>query len=118
MPSILSRSQDRPSVELLWFQDCPNHQAARALLRDVLGELAAGTPIVDIDATDPAVAHRYRFPGSPTIRIDGRDIDPSFKDPDDYRPLCRLYWTSEGLRGVPERAWIETAILSWIAKAT
>ena len=39
-----------------------------------------GTPIVDIDATDQALAVRLRFSGSPTIRIDGRDVDPESVD--------------------------------------
>ena len=45
----------------------------------------------------------------PSIRVDGLDIDPGFVDPGDYTPRCRLYRTSEGLRGLPEPAWIEAA---------
>ena len=101
----------RPRVELLWFHDCPNHPAARALLDELLGALAPGATVDEIDATDPAVAQRNRFLGSPTIRIDGRDVDPSFQDPGDYTPRCRLYRTSAGLGGLPERAWIEAAIV-------
>ncbi len=99
-----------PRVELLWFQDCPNHRAVRTMLKEILGELASDVPIEDIDATNPVVARRYRFPGSPTIRIDGRDVDPSYRDPGDYTPRCRLYRTADGLRGVPERGWIEAAL--------
>lgn len=102
--------QSRPLVELLWFQDCPNHPAARALIDELLGDLAPGTTVHDIDATDPAVAQLHRFPGSPTIRIDGRDVDPTYQDPGDYTPHCRLYRTAEGLRGLPERAWVEAAL--------
>jgi hypothetical protein len=98
------------AVELLWFSDCPNHPAARALLQDVIAEVAPGTPIRDVDATNPATAGRLRFPGSPTIRVDGVDVDPSFIDPGDYTPRCRLYRTSAGLRGLPERSWIEDAL--------
>lgn len=99
-----------PRVELLWFADCPNHESARRLLADVLAELAPGVVVEDVDATDPAVARQRRFPGSPTIRVDGRDVDPSFRDPGDYTPRCRLYWTAGRLAGVPERHWIEAAI--------
>ena len=80
------------------------------MLREVLDELAPGTSIDDIDASKPTAALRHRFPGSPTIRIDGRDVDPSFQDPGDYTPRCRLYWTNEGLRRLPDRAWVETAL--------
>ena len=116
MSAVARRRTDHssPHVELLWFQDCPNHPAARAMLRELLDGLAPGTTIHDIDASDPGVAERYRFPGSPTIRIDGRDVDPSFHDPGDYTPRCRLYWTAEGLRGLPERGWVESALRSSI----
>ena len=98
------------SVELLWFKDCPNHEDARRLLNQVIAEVAPGTPIADIEVNDPVVAARLRFPGSPTIRVDGRDVDPRFRDPGDYSPRCRVYWAPSGLRGRPEREWIEAAL--------
>jgi hypothetical protein len=98
------------SVELLWFSDCPHREAARQLLADVLTDLAPRTPILDVDATDPTRAAALRFPGSPTIRVDGRDVEPGYVDAGDYSPRCRLYRTDEGLRGLPERRWIEDAL--------
>ncbi len=97
-------------VELLWFAGCPNHVPARALLQEVIADLAPGTPVEDIEASDPAIADALRFPGSPTIRVDGRDIDPGYRDLGDYTPRCRVFWTPEGLRGTPPRSWIEDAI--------
>lgn len=97
-------------LELLWFEGCANHPAARQMLEEVIAAVAPGTPITDVDATDPAVAERVRFPGSPTIRVDGRDVDPSYVDPGDYSPRCRLYRTSAGLKGLPERRWIVDAL--------
>ncbi len=102
-------------VQLLWFDGCPNYVSARALLAEVISDMAPGTPIEDIDASDPTVAAAHRFPGSPTIRIDGQDIDPGFRDPGDYTPACRVYWTPEGPRGVPPRAWIEDALRQSLA---
>ena len=64
-------------VELLWFEGCANHPAAASMLKEVIAELAPGTPIHDVDASDPAIADRLRFPGSPTIRVDGVDVDPT-----------------------------------------
>ncbi len=97
-------------IELLWFSDCPNHQAARALLREVVAEVSPESVIRDIDATDPGVAERLRFPGSPTIRVDGHDVQPGFEEPADYTPRCRLYWTEQGLARIPKREWIEAAL--------
>ena len=80
------------------------------MLQDVIDDVAPGTPVEVIDASDPGVAGAVRFPGSPTIRVNGRDVDPRFTDPRDYTPRCRLYWTDAGLRGLPERRWIEDAL--------
>jgi hypothetical protein len=57
------------------------------------------------------------FLGSPTIRVDGRDVDPSYRDPADYTPRCRVYWTAAGLRGLPERAWVESALQASLENA-
>ena len=108
--AMTDRTGHLPRIEFLWFEDCPNQAATRELLAEVVAELAPGTPIDDIDATDPAVATDQRFAGSPTIRIDGRDVDPAFEDPGDYTPRCRLYWTDDGLKGRPERSLIVDAL--------
>jgi hypothetical protein len=75
-------------VQLLWFSDCPNRPVARRMLTDAIDRLAPGTAIEEVDASDPAVAAAHRFPGSPTIRIDGIDIEPGYADPGDYTPRC------------------------------
>ena len=100
----------RHVIELLWFAGCPNHVAARRLLRDVVAELSPASVIRDIDATDPGVAERLRFPGSPTIRVDGRDVEPGFQDGADHTPRCRLYRTDRGLAPIPPREWIEATL--------
>ena len=100
----------RHRIELLWFSECPNYPAARRLLEAVIAEVQPGTEIAETDASDVGVAERVRFPGSPTIRVNGRDVDPAFVDPGDYTPRCRLYRTSVGLRGLPERQWIADAL--------
>ena len=97
-------------VELLWFSDCPNHPIARQMLADAIERIAPGTRIDEVDASDPEIAAAHRFPGSPTIRVDGTDIEPGFTDPGDYTPRCRLYRTTAGLRGVPELSWIEESL--------
>lgn len=98
------------NIELLWFEDCPNHQATLALLRDVLRERGLDETVERIEVPDLATGERTRFPGSPTILIDGVDIDPTYEDTGDYTPCCRVYATDRGLTGVPERRWIEDTL--------
>ena len=80
------------------------------MVRDVVRRVAPGTPIDDINATDLAVAARHRFPGSPTIRVDGQDVEPGFEEPADFTPRCRLYRTANGLARIPSRDWVEAAL--------
>lgn len=98
------------NLELLWFDGCPNHTAARELLLDVVRQKGVDVELIDIDVSDPGLAQHHKFPGSPTIRVNGRDVEPGFQDSGDYTPRCRLYLTEMGPKGVPERAWIESAI--------
>jgi hypothetical protein len=71
---------------------------------------APRTTVSDIDASDPEVSRSRRFPGSPTIRVDGKDVDPAFIDPGDYTPRCRLFRSDSGIVRLPERRWIEDAL--------
>ena len=106
-----------PVVELLWFDDCPNHESVRQMLSEVVAELAPGATLIDRNASDPDEAARLRLAGSPTVRVNGRDVDPRYLDPGDYTPRCRLYWTAEGLRGVPERSWIQAALRAAVVES-
>ncbi len=97
-------------IELLWFDGCPHHEAARWLLRDVLRQRGVHDEIEFIEVPDLETGERTKFPGSPTIRIDGNDIEPGFADDGEYAPRCRVYATPRGLTGEPERRWIEEAV--------
>lgn len=97
-------------VTLLWFSECPGHDPARAMVADVVGRVAPDATIEDVDASSVEVAAALRFPGSPTIRVDGVDIEPGFRDPGDYTPRCRLYRTATGLAGLPDPRWLEEAL--------
>lgn len=104
-------------VELLWFSDCPNHEEARRLLREVLRENSLPEEFVDIDSTDPEKAEELRFAGSPTIRVDGIDVEPGFVEPDEYVPGCRIYRVTGGrLQGTPAREWIVSSIQSAMSR--
>ena len=68
-------------VELLYTEDDPSYMAARQNLVEVLTEDAFETTIQMIAVRSEADAAFLAFPGSPTIRIDGEDIDPSVAGP-------------------------------------
>jgi hypothetical protein len=102
---------ERPLVEILYFDGCPNHEAARELVRRVSAELGLEPELRLVNIPDEEVARRLRFLGSPTIRVNGRDVDPQTWGRDDYRLSCRVYRTDRGLTGQPEERWIREALL-------
>lgn len=97
-------------VELLWFEGCPNHVEARRALDGVLAARGLVRTQIESVRVDESTVEALRFPGSPTIRIDGRDIEPGFRDPGVYALSCRVYETPSGLRGTPPADWIERAV--------
>lgn len=98
-------------VELLWFRGCPNYQAAERLIRDRLAVLGLAANVRRIEIRDELMGTRYRFPGSPTIRVNGSDVQPSWMPCTDCRPGCRVYPTETGLRGLPPVEWVDAALL-------
>src|SRR5215208_4869226 len=85
-------------IEILYFPGCPTYREAERTLREVL-EQENAEPDVELvaDNTDEE-ARRLRFPGSPTIRVDGEDLFP-VPDRVGYALGCRMYATQEGLKG-------------------
>lgn len=98
------------NVELLWFQECPSHEAAQAMIREVLASEGITAEVTRVEVPDEATGIRVCFPGSPTIRINGVDVEPEWEPCDDCTPRCRVYVTPDGLRGLPPRAWIVDAV--------
>ena len=97
-------------IELLYWQGCPSHPEAKALLEQVLAELGRDDEIVLTEVTSDAEAERLRFPRSPTIRVDGRDIDAMGAN---GRPslTCRIYHLPDGrVSPVPSREQLEVAL--------
>jgi hypothetical protein len=98
------------TVELLYWEGCPSHPEARDLLEDVLRERGLDVEIRmrHVGSKEEAVA--LGFPGSPTIRIDGRDVDPSGAD-DPPSLSCRIYLLPDGrVSPVPSREQLEEAL--------
>ena len=94
-------------VELLWWDGCPSYPEARELLEEVL----AGRAEVELrEVRSDEEAEALGFPGSPTIRIDGRDVDPAgaFGSP---ALSCRIYHLPDGrVSPVPSREQLEEAL--------
>ena len=99
-----------PLVQVLAFPGCPNRDAAIALAERVCQELGCDAEIQVLDVADQQAAERTRCLGSPTIRIDGLDVEPGAAQRAGYTHACRLYPGGQGLRGVPDERWVRQAL--------
>lgn len=92
-------------IEMLFVPGCPNHEPAVESLREVLRAKAINAPIQEIAVTDEVMAQSLKFPGSPTIRVNGRDVEPTRDQ--SYGLACRLY---TGGTGVPSLETLRRAV--------
>ena len=97
-------------VEILITEDCPNEDAAIHLV-GMAAELIGVAPRLRLtEVADLNEAEQHRFVGSPTIRVNGRDIAPPAEGQEEVSLSCRVYGTTRGLSGVPEFALIRAAL--------
>jgi hypothetical protein len=100
----------RVKVEFLFWAGCPSHPEAEALLADVLRERGVDAEVERREVRTQSEAEELAFPGSPTIRIDGRDVDPEGAS---ARPAltCRIYRLPDGrVAPIPTREALEAAL--------
>jgi hypothetical protein len=100
----------RPTVEILFFAGCPNTQLARELVEQVAAEADVETDVRLTEVRSRAEAERLRFLGSPTVRVNGCDVEPGADERDAFVLSCRVYQTPEGLRGQPAAEWVRAAL--------
>jgi hypothetical protein len=101
----------RPVIEVLYVQDCPHYPGTLALVERVRAELAIDTELRTSLILDQAAADQARFPGSPTVRVDGHDVEPGSEPATEYTVACRLYRLEHRFAGQPEERWIREALL-------
>ena len=96
-------------IEVLYFDGCPTYRVAENRLRQVLAEEGIEAEIELVAVNTDEEARKLRFPGSPTIRVDGRDLFPA-PERGEWRLGCRVYATPEGLRGSPTAKMLREAL--------
>src|SRR5213080_4101298 len=99
-------------VELLFWAGCPSYGKALRELQQVLRESGHDprTVIVREITTDDAAASEG-FVGSPTIRIDGADVQPLANEPTGL--TCRVYRRRDGcINDTPAPEDLREAVLA------
>jgi hypothetical protein len=109
-PAPLASGHDATTGELLFWDGCPSHPQALEQLRAAMADLGLDPDQVLVREVDTDQgADRERFVGSPTIRIDGVDV----QDPGDEPAAltCRVYHRRDGrVSPVPDPADVRDAL--------
>ena len=95
-------------IEVLYILDCPHYPAALAELKRVLAVEKISTQVSEVLVANSQMAKAMKFRGSPTIRINGRDIAGE-SELQHFAVSCRLY-PSEKQPGVPPAEMIHRAV--------
>ncbi|MGI8420893.1 MAG: DF family (seleno)protein [Gaiellaceae bacterium] len=99
-------------IEILTFAGCPNAEPSLELVQRIAAAVGVEADVRQIEVESAEQAERLHFLGSPTIRVDGRDVEPGADDRGDYALSCRVYRTDSGLAGRPDERWLRDALSS------
>ena len=100
----------RPRVEILYFESCPNHEPTRMLVERLARQLRLEPEIRLVEVADPDAAVELRFLGSPTVRVDGVDVEPGAEERRDFALSCRIYRSESGVAEQPDERWMRNAL--------
>lgn len=97
-------------VQLLYFDGCPGYEELRPRVERLLDERGLGDGLELVPVTSLEQADAERFLGSPTLRVDGHDVEPSADERDDFGMKCRIYARANGLGRSPSDDQIAAAL--------
>jgi hypothetical protein len=103
-------------IELFYIDDCPGYKTALKYIDEALKEKGLKVPVEMVKITGDEDAARHRFLGSPSVRIDGRDIEPGTEKIKVFSLRCRLYLEDDNVLEWPGRKLIRQAIENAAAK--
>ena len=102
------RAGDRLLIELLHFDGCPGHERLLPTVERLVAEYGGSLRVRAVETVEAAEAER--FLGSPSLRVNGVDVDPGAADRTDFGLKCRIYRSAEGQSGVPPEGWVRAAL--------
>lgn len=97
-------------IEILYFDECPNHGSTVERVKDAMRQEGQTADVVEVNVRDDATARRLGFLGSPTVRIDGLDIEPPARLSKHFGLMCRTYTDGGKQVGIPPLDLIRTAL--------
>jgi len=91
-------------IEILYVPGCPNYQPTFERIQAVLASETVNTGIQAIPVTTEVEAKALSLPGSPTVRVNGENVEPRQTSVPSL--ACRLY---ENRSGIPSEELLRVA---------
>ena len=94
-------------IDVLYFDDCPNHLPTVERINTILREEGCSAEVREVLVPSAEAAQQVKFLGSPSVRVNGIDIEPTAQGRKDFGLMCRRY-----VGGIPSHELIRAAIRS------
>jgi hypothetical protein len=103
-PATTNHEAKKAKIEFLYFKVCPAHKQALINLKAALRESGMNSDVLMINVTTEAQAAQVGFQGSPSIRVNGKDLDGHDSG---YAYGCRIYQIDGKITPTPTKDFIE-----------
>jgi hypothetical protein len=97
-------------IEVLYFDGCPNHKPALERVQQLLVEEGVSAELLEVNVSDGSIALELGFLGSPSVRVNGLDVEPEARTARDHGMMCRTYAWNGRREGLPSRELLRRAI--------
>lgn len=97
-------------IEVLYFDGCPNHDITISRVEQLVRAAGVHAEVRRVRVGSDEEARSLRFLGSPSVRINGRDLEPAMEKTPEYAMRCRRYLTETGFSGAPSEELVVAAI--------
>jgi hypothetical protein len=99
---------DAPTIELLYFDGCPSYERLLPTVERLAEQAGARFQLRRVET--PEAAENEHFLGSPTVRVNGVDVDPAAPERTDFGLKCRIYRSDRSQSPLPPESWIRVAL--------
>lgn len=97
-------------IEVLYFEGCPNHAPTVERVRQTLQSEHETADVREVEVRTQEEAESLGFLGSPSVRINGLDIEPEVRSLKNYGLSCRTYLNGPTRSGMPSSELIRFAL--------
>jgi len=80
-------------------------------VKQAVKDLGLAHKVLEVSITNPKMAESFRFLGSPTVLVNGLDVEPSARNSDQIGFGCRTYNCGDRRVGLPGEDLIRAALV-------